>query len=631
MKLKYIFLFGIMIGFSSCKKFLDTEPSDFFTPVNYYTTADQLQQALNGVYGNMMQGSLYGQALGYNFETADELLSNRGADGDTRGYRYSYNGSNSYVGNIWRFAYLGINNANVLLENINKPVMDETKRNRIKGQALFLRAYLYWVLTTHFQNAPLILKPGSINEVNIAAASPAEIYTQMETDLKEAETLLQGFTSTSIGYNDVVTVTAVQAMLARVYIYWAGYPVNNTAKYSDCVTYCTKVMNSGIHSLNPDYKQVFINLMQDVYDVKENILEWGSAGAAAGVLVKAGNDIGNFVGLSSTRVNFDMSSYASASWMNVTRNLFDAYEVDPASTTTPKTSFDLRRDWNCANFKYTATATTRTKTTVTNPWLMSSGKFRREYCPQEWRNNGTTAGTYGINWPVLRYSDVLLMYAEASNQVYGPTAVPTGGTLSAYDAINLVRKRGYGILNGNVVKSIVVSNGGSGYTTVPVVTIVGGGGAGATATARISGGRVTGIYIDSPGTIANGSYYTAVPTVVIAPPNTTGTTATATATITTGTEANLQAGLNKDAFQLAIRDERLREFNAEGLRKNDVTRWGNFYQDMLNFKSYCESNGASASPNGLIGAQNVAARNVVLPIPDYELGLNNLLVQNPGW
>jgi len=164
-----------------------------------------------------------------------------------------------------------------------------------------------------------------------------------------------------------------------------------------------------------------------------------------------------------------------------------------------------------------------------------------------------------------------------------------------------------------------------------VVTITGGGGTGAMATAQIASGRVTGIYITSPGTIVGGGYFTSAPTVTIAAPNTAGVTATATATITNGDEANLAPGLGVSDFQLAIRDERLREFNAEGLRKNDITRWGNFYQDMVNFRVYCENNGASASPNGLIAAQNVAARNVVLPIPNYELSLNRALTQNPGW
>lgn len=625
MKLKYILLICFMMSICSCKKALDTEPTDFYTPANYFNTQEQLQQALNGIYGPMMSSRLYGQILTGYYETADELLSNRAADGDARGFRYTLTPSNVNVHAIWQACYLGINNANILLDNINKPTMNETTRNRIKGQTLFLRAYYYWILTTHFQNAVISLKPSSIKDIDIPLSTPKQIYTQIELDLKEAEGLLQGYTAANLGYNDVVTVTAVQAMLARIYLYMAGYPVNDVAKYQNCVDYCDKVINSGQHALNPDYKQVFINLMQDKYDVKENILEWGFATATAGTVTKGANDIGNFFGVTSSIASFDPTSYAAVGWVSVTRNLFDAYEVNAASTSTPKASFDLRRDWNCANYTFTNSGTTRIKNVITNPWLMPSGKFRREYAPAEARN----LGIYGINWPVIRYSDVLLMYAEAANQLVGPSTVPTGGSLTPYDAINMVRKRGYGILNGNVVKTITVTNGGAGYTTVPTVTISGGGGTGAIATATISAGKVTGINITSPGIIATGSYYTAAPIVTITGGN--GTGAIATAAITTGTEANLSPGLSKENFQLAIRDERLREFNAESLRKNDVTRWGNFYQDMITFKIYCEANGASANANGLTGARNVAPRSLWLPIPDYELSLNKSLVQNAGW
>ncbi len=76
-------------------------------------------------------------------------MSNRTADGDARGLRYNYDASLVHIGNIWRYAYLGINSANNLLENIGKPEMDEARRGIIKGQALFLRGFLYFILTSN--------------------------------------------------------------------------------------------------------------------------------------------------------------------------------------------------------------------------------------------------------------------------------------------------------------------------------------------------------------------------------------------------------------------------------------------------------------------------------------------------
>ncbi|MBC9931808.1 RagB/SusD family nutrient uptake outer membrane protein [Chitinophaga qingshengii] len=664
-------------GLTSCKKFLDTKPTDFYTPDNYYGTETQLQQALTGVYGDLMRPELYAQVMGFNFvSTTDEVMSNRTADGDARGLRYNYDASLVYAGYIWKFAYVGINNLNVLLLNIDKPKMDEGKRNIIKGQALFLRGFLYFILTSNYGDVPLVLRPLAISEVNMAASKQAEVYAQVEKDMKEAEVLLKDYTVVQSKFNDVVTLTAVQSMLARVYLYWAGYPQNNTAKYQDVITYTDKVINSGLHALNPDYRQIFINLAQDKYDVKENIWEIGSLGAAAGVVNKSGNDIGNFVGIQSAISATDTSSYNAAGWVWVTKKLFDAYEVDANSTATPnKASLDIRRDWNCANYVYNGT-NPRVKAARPNIWQMCAGKFRREYVPQSIRNTNGTAGTYNINWPVIRYADVLLMRAEAENYVNGPG--------NAYTYINQVRKRGYGIQNGNVVKSVTVVNQGAGYTVAPAVTITGGGGNGATASAIVAGGKVTGIYLNSPGALTAGSYYSAPPVVVIgtfwtpgvsynagtqitnggnlytvttagtstntAPTHTSGASsaavtgavftyagqaATATATITIGNESDLTPGLSKEAFQLAIRDERMRELCFEALRKADLIRWGHFVTDMQEFAAWATNNGAgvtaTGNPNGLQGVRNVMQRHVLLPKPTYELNLNRLLTQNEGW
>lgn len=665
-----------LAGLTSCKKFLETKPTDFYTPDKYYTTEAELNQALNGIYGDLMRAELYGQVMHFNFvSTTDEAMSNRTADGDARGLRYNYDASLVHIGNIWRYAYLGINSANNLLENIGKPEMDEARRGIIKGQALFLRGFLYFILTSNYGDVPLVLSPLEISEVTQAAAPQKQVYEQIEKDMKEAEVLLKDFTVAKVGYNDVVTLTAVQAMLARVYLYWAGYPQLDESKYEQVIVYANKVVNSGLHALNPDYKQIFINLCQDRYDVKENIWEIGSSGAAAGVVNKSGNDIGNFVGITSSIQAADPTSYSSASWVSITRKLYEAYEQDPNSTASPlKSSPDIRRDWNCANFIYSGTP--RVRAARNNVWQMSAGKFRREYCPAEIRNTNGVGGTYNINWPVIRYADVLLMRAEAENHLHGPGA--------AYADVNAVRKRGYGIMNGNVVKSVTITSEGSGYTAAPAVTISGGGGNGAAASAVISGGKVTGVYLSSPGTIAAGNYYTSAPVVVIGTPWTPGATyakdvqitnnghlytvttagtatntppthtsgdsnagetgavftyageaATATAAITTGTEADLPGGLTKEDFQLLIRDERMRELCFEALRKADLIRWGNFYQDMQTFASWASANGAgvtsTGNPNGLQGVRNVMPRHVLLPKPTYELNLNRALVQNQGW
>lgn len=730
--MKRIFFFAalLILGLSSCKKFLDTTPTDFYTPINYYNSAAELQQALQGCYGLLAHQNIWGQYQNYSFNSAtDELISNQNnSNAALRAATFTYDATNSYIAAGWQYLYLCINNCNGVIDNINRPTMDSTQRNVILGQAKYIRGYCYFLLTMNWRNVPLVLHQLGLSNVSVAASPAADIYAQIETDMKSAETLLKTQTLATQTYNDVVTQDAVQAMLARVYMYWAGYPLNNTAKYQDALTYCTKVINSGNHSLNPDYKQIFINLCQDKYDVKEDLWEVGSYGTASGGTGSKSNDYGNFVGIQSTLVTTDTSSYGSADWTCVTQKLYDAYPLNTASPATLQPSYDLRRDWNCANYKFLAATVTTTnplgrqKVTIANPWLMCPGKIRREYVPYAVR----VGANYNINIQLMRYADVLLMYAEAYNQVNkgpgsftGNTSVPT----TAYDAINMVRRRGWGILYGNLVKNIAVTAGGSGYTTAatvtmtggggtgaaavpiftngtltgmiitnagtgytsgPTITIAGAGGTGATATAAVGNGKVitiqivnrgsgytngvnvtisggggsgatgvaqvvngvvTNVILTSPGTLTTaGPYYTSAPTVTISGGG--GTGATATATITNSTDADLPAGLSQTDFQSALRDERLKELCFEFVRKWDLIRWygdgagygsngaGISYPTyMNNFANYAIANGTNTTPGSFLSAiyQSVLPKHLLQPVPQYELGLDHALTQNPGW
>lgn len=644
----YSFIGIVMMGpIVSCKNYLDTKPTDFYSTINYYETEAQLQTALNAIYSTMMNPGLFAQVTHFNFtSTTDEMLTNRTQSGDNRGLFYANRlPGHRYVSDIWKFAYIAINHANNLIDNIDKPVMDETNRGYIKGQALFLRAYNYFLLTTNYGEVPLLIHSLGLDETNIPAASIVQVYQQIETDLKEAEILLSGRTVAQLGYNDVVTLTAVQAMLAKVYLYWASpYPMHDQRKYEEAVVYADKVIGAGIHDLNPDYEQVFVNLFQDVYDVRENILEWGSVGAASGVTNKTGNDIGNFVGITAPTWNtiYPNVSFTAVAWVWATRKLFDSYEVLPSSQLVRKASLDIRRDWNCADFSYSYShvngVETRLRTPVNNLWQLRTGKFRREYASQEWR----AQGTYGTNWPVIRYADVLLIKAEALLMKSSPDEA------GAKALLEQVRQRGYGTRYGNIVKDITITDGGTGYLpdAPPVVTISGGGGEGAVATAVVSeDGVVTGIRLLKRGTLTSaGSYYSTAPTVTIAP-SPDGSNAMAVATITDGSEHLLDVAKinemrnsiwwdaypNEPELMTILRAERMRELCFEASRSYDIARWGRFYNHLEDFRVTALNNGGTGNANGMASLLGVEAKHQLLPKPTYEMNLNRELTQNPGY
>lgn len=607
-----------LIGASSCKKFLDTNPKDFISPKNYYETEEQLNTALTGVYFTLANQSLYSNNMlaRLGLEADEGFCSNASELTGVAGYNVS--ASDSKVLAYWQALYVGINRANLLLENVGRPKMDEAKRDKIKGQALFLRAYFYFMLVSNFGDIPLVLKTpvtSSADDIQLPRTPASEIYAQILRDMEEASTLVDNIQA--IGFGGRVSKSAVWGIMARVCLYMAGYPLNDHARYADAKKWAEKVMTEGGHELNISFQDIFTNYALDKYDIKESIWEvefWGNNTAP---YTSSGGMVGRNNGI---RFNSggDPSIGYSAGYLHPTAWMFRLYE-----NTSTLYSNDLRRDWSIAPFSYSGNNTaTKVYFAATSIYQRYAGKWRRELETLTPKADIRTPQ----NFPLLRFSDVLLMYAEAENAINGPTT-------EAVEAVNRVRRRGYGkYLNGigNVsesIKSITVATQGTGYSTtnLPVVTITGDG-IGATATAVVTGGKVTGITITNPGT-----KYKTAPVITISG---VGSGATATAVLTTLNDADLSDAQTTDGEMLAkaIQDERSRELNFELLRKGDLIRWGIFMARMTACKN--EVNSASSSVdrnNAVILYNNVTARDVIWPIPQYERGVNPKLSQNLGW
>ncbi|WP_257669901.1 RagB/SusD family nutrient uptake outer membrane protein [Parapedobacter tibetensis] len=414
MKKVLIFIIGLLTV--SCNSLLDTQPSDFLTQSYYFTTEEQLQFALNGVYDRLGASEVYGDRMTwtYNSSTDESFQKGRGTQGITVN---NYDASHNDINNFWRVCYEGIGRANVLLANIDKPQMSDSSRNLIRGETLFLRAHYYFILALNFGGVPLMIEPTVSNEnLQIPKASLQEVYTQIVADMTAAEALLQEQTVTSLGYAGRITKTAVQAMLARVNLHMAGYPLNDEARYQEALDWATKVVESGEHELNPDYAQVFINYAQDIYDVKESIYEIEFFGNGLDTYRETGR-IGNNIGITCQDREIGQC-YGS---VNVSPKLFYLYD-----------SVDTRRDWNCAPYVFSGTSNA-VKVPNLDVWERNVGKWRREYETLTPKHPNNTPQ----NFAVIRYSDVLLMFAEAENHLNGPTNL-------AYDAVNRVRRRAYG-------------------------------------------------------------------------------------------------------------------------------------------------------------------------------------------
>ncbi|TZF83880.1 RagB/SusD family nutrient uptake outer membrane protein [Pedobacter sp. BS3] len=614
--MKKIIFTGILVtvfAFAGCEKFLAEHPTTFVSPANYFNNEEEVNMALNGVYDILGREQIYGgqYPIRHTPSTDESFFSY--ASFPTGPFFYNFGSDDATIRILWQYLYDGIERANVLLANLDKADMDKDKRLQVKGEALFLRAYYYFLLVQNWGDVPLKLTPtSSVNNVNIARTPMREVYARILQDMTEAEGLVSEIST--LNYGGRVSKSAVRGILARVCLAMAGEPLKDVSKYKDARDWALKVKNSGIHSLNPDYKQVFINLCQDKYDIKESIWEAEEYGTNNDAF-REGGRIGNENGVKCSASDPANVGYAYG-FNSTTWKLYYLYEYN---TTDNFGKRDLRRDWAISTYTLNA-AGTKSNIAATNIYGRNCAKWRREYEAVRPLNKNYTP----TNFQILRYADVLLMYAEAENEVNG------GPTPEAIAAVNDVRRRGYGKYSiGEVVKRIVLTSGGSGYTSNPTVTITGGGGTGATATATRTGNAVTAINLTNTG-----SGYTSAPTITISGGG--GSGATAIAEISVITDADLTAAQtdSKEHFLQAIKDERARELCFEGLRKHDLIRWGDFitamHQTAQDFAAHA-SMSTTIYKLGHDAAERVEKKHLLYPIPILEMSLNKAMVQNEGY
>jgi hypothetical protein len=602
--MKKIAFFLLIAGtFISCKKYLELKPQDALVSSTYYANEAQLTSALMSVY----------TVLGNNDEsTYSRFLSLEATGANDEDYFTStaptanaYNVSSAYANfyNCWTNLYAGIERANLLLENIDKAEAPQDTREVIRGEALFLRAYYHFLLVSLWGDVPLKLaSTKSVTEVSNSRTAKKDVYAQIVKDMTAAEALVKPITF----WNNTgrVSKTAIQGILARVCLHAAGR-LGDATYYGQSLSWSQKVISAGIHQLNSDYNQIFINESADLYDIKEVLWEvefYSNSGTSYTEYERFGSTIGIN--------NTNNTAFMQAAYHS-TGTHYALYATG-----------DTRRDWNMTNFYYPGNNNLNAPVyfPATYTWGRPVAKWRRQYqtaLVQSVKNFG------GTNFPLLRYADVLLMQAEADNEINGPTP-------ASIALVNAVRRRAF-----NGVKTITVTNGGTGYTTAPTVTVNSTSGSGTLATATLTAGVITSISIVYPG-----SGYTSAPTITFTGGG--GTGATATAGLYAAAEADLLPAqtASRAAFKQALMDERARELAFEGHRKLDLIRWGTLASTMENMKAIINSQapvagnatfGYGGRVRILVPYNNFTARDTLFAIPQLELSLNPAMTQNAGW
>lgn len=411
---KSLILTGLIIlslSQTACDKFLSVDPPYTQDVENFFQTPEDFDRALTGAY-DMLQASFLTMWIGE--IASDNAIAGGESVNDSPGLHQidnmTHGGVNVELRNVFRWNYTGLTRANYILEN--KDNIDFPGKAHIIAEAKFLRAYYYFELVKYFGDVPLIIdkRIGIEEALQIARSPKAEVYAQIEKDLKDASEVLNPVAS----QKGRATKGAALSFLGKVYLY--------QNKFTEAAATFDEVIASGSYSLTPSYVDLFSvaneNNSETVFDVQYTGLEGGSYGC---LICLEGNAAVGFQGIR----QYNGPVYGDGNSYNLpTQELYDAFS-----------SIDGRRAATVLDIDaFIATQPNPASITYAEGAGGHTGYYNNKYIKRQGEiglpDNDLTSP---VNYRVMRYSDVLLMAAEAHYQL--------GHTSTAQQLVNQVRGR----------------------------------------------------------------------------------------------------------------------------------------------------------------------------------------------
>jgi len=270
--------------------FLNKTKLGALTAENYFVTENDAFQSVVAAYSDL-KDYRYTVTLWCFGDVLSEDATYSGSDDDVQTFSlmesYHYPADNPRILDRWRILFRGINKANQAIDGISKmdnALFKTQSKNRLLGEALFLRAYYYHELVIAFGDVPLMTKTPTINDKTLPRTPVNLVYAQIENDLIEAANYLPKNSTLNMTTDaGRITKAAANAMLSRVYLY--------EKKYEECKTASKDVFAETDYSLVPDYEDVF-KLSGE--HCSESILEITQYDSPAGASVTYTNNNGNF-------------------------------------------------------------------------------------------------------------------------------------------------------------------------------------------------------------------------------------------------------------------------------------------------------------------------------------------------
>lgn len=414
-----IIVAAVLLGFVSCKKdFLQEDPYSFISSDDIYNTATGAEAAMLGCYGYAANYGGFGAGYGTLMHvTSGGFYTSQGPAASLN--NLSFNSTEAtWINNnsCWNAFYKSIAIANDIIEKLPEGQAPDSTKKRIVGEAKFMRGMLYFNLVRMFGGVPLRLAPVTVNETNMARATKEEVYTQIISDLEFAKANMVEPGKQAVGRPHKF---AASALLGKVYITLASN-TPGSANWQKAKDELLTVVNSGAYSLETNFVRLFDinneNNRESIFEVQFSITQTGeTANASAWTNFYSPNG-STFTPLAANgpfgrnRVNKEIYDRHVAQY-TVADPRIDAVYID---------SF----------FVTNAGATTRVY-----PWNNNANNARSQGWPylKKYVDPQFVSNVSNRNFIYLRYADVLLMLAEAENEINGPAA--------AYQYVNQVLTR----------------------------------------------------------------------------------------------------------------------------------------------------------------------------------------------
>ena len=395
-------------------------------PDVFWQTGAQAKLAIIGAYSPLANQYAWGRMqIAHTVYRSDAAnpINNQGVITDAS--NFSIQSTFPRLSEMWGEFWKTILRSNTILVEV--PAIEDvsftdTDRNFILGEAYYLRAFQYFYLVTMFRNVPLITVPAvSLAEVINAPADPEQVWQQIISDLKMAQSLLpQTWDSANIGR---ATWGAATGLLGKTYLYHSG--IDNSNEYSKAATEFKKIIGSDVYSLMPNHADNFgddkENNTESLFEIQldDNVLGWGA-------------DTASDLRTAAWEPDLAPPGFTSQLGMVVNPWVKDAFLAEAAigGGTDPRAFSTIAYDYPGA-MMYEKTFA---KAFASDLSIVTVRKYLDFRIGKEQSDFGFAGFGSVINWRIMRYADILLMYAEAENEV-------NGGSIDALKALNQVRIR----------------------------------------------------------------------------------------------------------------------------------------------------------------------------------------------